>query len=138
MVAIWLNNCFRLDIFEESFLSELVWNKPVLSFYRENNEQPETEAFAVIKTKKLAVTASENGVFNGEIQNFFCLMGDIDQVQSSSKYVICWFDDSVEDFYTGFRRLSGVTFPAKLTYTMDKRKKRSYNTVFQAKHAKLK
>jgi hypothetical protein len=119
-------------------LSEFVWNKPVLSFYRENNEQPETEAFAVIKTKKVTVSSSENGDFNGKIQDFFCLMGDIDQVQSSNKYVICWFDDSVEDFYAGFRRLSGVKFPAKLTYTMDNRNKRTYNTVFQAKHAKLK
>jgi len=119
-------------------LSELVWNKPVLSFYLENNEQPETEAFAIIKTKKLTVSASENGVFNGEIQNFFCLMGDIDQVQSSSKYVICWFDDSIEDFFAGFRRLSSVTFPNGVSFTVDKRDKRTYNSVFQAKHAKLK
>ena len=34
------------------FLSEFIWNKPVLSFYRENNEQPEREAFAVIKAKE--------------------------------------------------------------------------------------
>ena len=74
----------------------------------------------------------------GKIEDFFCLMGDIDQVQSESKYVVCWFDDSVEDFYAGFRRLSGVTFPAKLSYTIDKRDKRTYNTDLQAKHAKLK
>ena len=95
-------------------MSEFVWNKPVLSFYRENNEQPETEAFAVIKTKKLTVSASEKDDFNCKIQDFFCLMGDVDQVQSSRKYVICWFDDAVEDFYAGFRRLSGVTFPSKI------------------------
>ncbi len=63
-------------------MSEFVWNKPVLSFYRENNEQPETEAFAVIKAKKLVVSASENSGFGGKIEDFFCLMGDIDQVRS--------------------------------------------------------
>ncbi len=122
------------------FLSECIWNKPVLSFYRENNEQPETEAFAVIKAKKLVVSATEDGgfSFSGRIEDFFCLMGDLDQVQACNKYVVCWFDDSVEDFYAGFRRLSGVAFPTAPNYTMDKRNKRTYNTAFQAKHAKLK
>ena len=92
-------------------MSEFIWNKPVLSFYRENNEQPEREAFAVIKAKKLTVS-NEKGGFKGKIEDFFCLMGDVDQVQSDKKYVVCWFDDSVEDFYAAFRRLSGVTFPA--------------------------
>ena len=49
------------------FLSEFVWNKPVLSLYRENNEQPEREAFAVIKVKKLTVSKSENGDYKGNI-----------------------------------------------------------------------
>jgi len=120
-------------------LSEFVWNKPVLSIYRENNNQPETEAFAVIKAKKLVVVlASEKGGFNGKIEDFFCLMGDVDQVQSTKKYVVCWFDDSVEDFYAAFRRLSAVTFPSGISFTVDKRNKRTYNTVLQAKHAKLK
>ena len=119
-------------------MSEHVFNKPVLSLYRENNEQPETEAFAVIKAKKLTVSASEKGGFNGSINDFFCLMGDIDQVQSANKYVVCWFDDQVDDFYQAFRRLSGVTFPSQINYSLDKRNKRTYNTVFQAKHGKLK
>jgi hypothetical protein len=119
-------------------LSEFIWNKPVLSLYRENNEQPESEAFAVIKAKKLAVSAAENGGFNCNIADFFCLMGDVDQIQPDMKYVICWFDDSVEDFYAGFRRLSGVTFPAKVSFTIDKRNKRTYNTLLEAKHAKIK
>ena len=58
-------------------------------------------------------------------------MGDVDQVQQCSKYVVCWFDDSIEDFYAGFRRLSGVTFPAGVNFTVDKRNKRTYNTVFK-------
>jgi len=44
---------------------------PVLSIYRENNEQPETEAFAVIKVRKLIVSTSENSGFNGRIEDFF-------------------------------------------------------------------
>jgi hypothetical protein len=119
-------------------LSDSVWVKPVLSFYRENNEQPETEAFAVIKAKRLVVSSIETGGFNGKIEGFFSLMGDVDQVQPDHKYVVCWFDDSVGDFYAAFRRLSGVTFPAKPSYTVDNREKRSYNTEFSAKHAKIK
>ena len=115
-----------------------MWNKPVLSLYRENNEQPETEAFVVVKTKKLIVTESPKGGFKGNIKDFFCLMGDIDQVSPDKKYVVCWFDDSVKDFYAGFRRLSGVTFPAGVNFTIDKRNKRTYNAVLEAKHAKLK
>jgi len=118
-------------------LSELTWIKPVLSLYRENNQQPETEAFAVIKTKKLIVLESMNGGFSGNISDFFSLMGNVDQINTDNKYVVCWFDDSVEDFRAGFRRLSGVTFPDKLSFTVDHRNKRTYNTVFQAKHAKL-
>jgi hypothetical protein len=119
-------------------LSEFIWNKPVLSLYRENNSQPETEAFAVIKAKKITVSESEKAGFNVNIESFFCLMGDIDQIQPANKYVICWFDDKVDDFYEAFRRLSGVTFPAGVSYTMDKRNKRTYNALFQAKHGKLK
>jgi hypothetical protein len=119
-------------------LSELIWNKPVLSIYRENNSHPEREAFAVVKAKKLIVSESEKGRFNCNIDDFFCLMGDIDQIQPANKYVICWFDDDVDDFYDAFRRLSGVTFPATVSYTMDKRNKRTYNAVFQAEHSKLK
>ena len=118
-------------------MSEFVWNKPVLSLYKENNEQPETEAFAVVKAKKLIVSESEKGGFNCKIEDFFCLMGDVDQVQPANKYVVCWFDDSVDDFYAAFRRLSGVTFPTGVSYTVDKRNKRTYNSVLQAKHAKL-
>ena len=64
-------------------MSEFLWNKPVLSLYRENNEQPESEAFAVIKAKKLTVSAAENGGFGCTFADFFCLMGDIDQIKPS-------------------------------------------------------
>jgi hypothetical protein len=118
-------------------LSEFFWNKPTLSFYRENNEQPETEAFAVIKAKKLTVKQLLEGGFNGTIKDFFCLMGDVDQIQPANKYVVCWFDDEVDDFYEAFRRLTGVSFDSGVKYELDKRNKRTYNAVFQAKHGKL-
>ncbi len=119
-------------------MPEHVFIKPVLSLYRENNEQPETEAFAVVKARKLTVTKSEMGQFSGSINDFFCLMGDIDHVQPERRYVVCWFDDQVDDFYLAFRRLSGVTFPSQMSFSVDKHDKRTYNTNFQAKHAKLK
>jgi hypothetical protein len=119
-------------------LSEFVWKKPVLSIYRENNEHPETEAFAVIKVRKLIVSMSENSGFNGRIEDFFCLMGDVDQIQPKNKYVVCWFDDAVDDFHEAFRRLSGVTFESGVNCSTDKRNKRTYNAVLQAKHGKLK
>jgi len=119
-------------------LSEFIWHKPVLSLYKENNEQPEREAFAVIKAKKLTVFKSENGEFKGNLTDFFCLMGDVDQISSVGKYVVCWFDDLIEDFYAGFRRLSSVTFPNGVSFIVDKRDKRTYNTLLEAKHAKLK
>jgi hypothetical protein len=130
--------CFKLAKIEESHLSENLFVKPVLSVYRENNEQPETEPFAVVKAKELTVKQSEKGGFEGSITDFFCLMGDVDQVRSANKYVVCWFDDRVDDFYEAFRRLSGVTFPTQITCTIDKRNKRTYNADFQAKFAKLK
>ena len=120
------------------FLTEFIWKKPVLSLYHENNEHPEREAFAVIKAKKLIVSKSETGEFKGIISDFFCLMGDIDQMDKSSKYVVCWFDDAIEDFFAGFRRLSGVAFPNGVSFVVDERDKRTYNSVFLAKHAKLK
>ena len=115
-----------------------MWNKPVISLYLENNQQPETEALAVIKASKLTVSESINGEFEGKITDFFSLMGDIDKVNPENRYVACWFDDSVEDFHAGFRRLSGVTFLTKLNFTVDRRNKRTYNANFQAKRAKLK
>jgi len=119
-------------------LVELAWDKPVLTVYHENNEHPEREAFAIIKAKKLVLNQLERGGFSGNVEGFFCLMGDADELKSNQKYIVCWFDDKVDDFYEGFRRLSGVTFPSGVNYSLDKRNKRTYNAEFQAKYAKLK
>lgn len=117
-------------------MTEFNWKKTVLSLYRENNEHPETEAFAVVKTRNLHFIKSEIGAFEGKIQDFFCLMGDVDSISSTGHYVVCWFDDAEDDFYKAFRRLSGVTFPSGINYVTDKRDKRTYNGEFKAKHAK--
>jgi len=49
-------------------------------------------------------------------RRFLFFDGDVDQVDPVGKYVVCWFDDSVEDFHAGFRRLSGVHFPYQFEF----------------------
>ena len=58
---------------------DFVWNKPVLTFYRERIP-PEKEPFAVVKAVKLGVTKSEKGGYWGTLHAFFPLMGNLDCV----------------------------------------------------------
>ena len=120
---------------------EFVWNKPVLTFYREKHKQPEREPFAVVKTKKLVVSKTENNRFEGSIQDFFPLMGNLDCISSVEgmvdKYVLCWFDDKEENLSKAFRRLTGVTFSSGAPYVINEKGKRTYNAAFQAEHGKL-
>jgi hypothetical protein len=119
---------------------DFVWNKPVLTFYRERIPR-EKEPFAVVKALKLEVTKSEREGYLGKINSFFPLMGNLDCLSSvegkQDYYVICWFDDKVEDLNKSFRRLAGVTFPSEVTYVIDERGKRTYNARFTAKIGKL-
>jgi hypothetical protein len=119
---------------------DFVWNKPVLTFYRERIPC-ENEPFAVVKALKLNVKKSEKAGYSGIINSFFPLMGNLDCISSvESKqdyYVICWFDDKVEDLNESFRRLTGVTFPYDVPYMVDERGKRTYNARFTAKIGKL-
>ncbi len=75
-----------------------------------------------------------------KIDDFFTLMGDVDYVSSpegkSEKYVLCWFDDSEDDFKKSSRKLTGVTFPSGLSFTTSE-EKRTYNAPFQARYGKL-
>lgn len=123
-------------------MTEQVWKKPVITIFKEHYPKMETEPLAVIKTKKLTLTKSENGTINGNIYDFFTLMGDVDIISSpeavKEQYILCWFDDTEEDTTKDLRRMSGVTFPTKLTYTVNENGKRTYNTPFNAKHGKLK
>jgi len=122
---------------------EAVWEKPVLVFYKERLEEPETKAFAVIKAKRITISrGAEGGEFSGKIEDFFPLMGDVDYISSEDgrvdRYVLCWLDDEVDDFSKAWRRLNGVTFPAGATFVTDDKGKKTYNTLFKAEHGKLK
>jgi len=122
---------------------ELVWEKPVIVFYKERLEKPERKAFAVVKARRLVISKDEGGSkFRGDIQDFFPFMGDIDYISSkegvSDRYVLCWLDDKEDDFSKAWRRLTGVTFPAGITFITDEGGKRTYNANFIAEHGKLK
>jgi hypothetical protein len=112
------------------------WEKPVLVFYRERRDQPERKAFAVVKTRKLVVSRVEGEIeVNGTIDEFFPLMGDIDDIatgtSSSERYVLCWFDDDEDDVANAWRRLTGVTFPNGVTRTTNDKGKRTYHATFR-------
>jgi len=120
-------------------LKVLEWKKPTIVFYHEKVSKPETEPFAVIKAKRITVE-TEDKELKGKINDFFTLMGDVDYVSSpegkSEKYVLCWFDDSEDDFNKSSRKLTGVTFPSGLSFTTSEQK-RTYNASFQARYGKL-
>lgn len=127
---------------EEFVLSEMVWKKAVVTLYRERYPKMETEPFAVIKTKAVTINVDENEHVSGNLEDFFALMGDVDYISSlqgsTDKYVLCWFDDAEEDTAKDLRRLTGVTFPKKVSYTLTESGKRTYNANFKATRAKLK
>jgi len=119
---------------------DYVFKKPVLTFYRERIPR-DKEPFAVVKALKLIVSKSVKEGYNGIINSFFPLMGNLDCLSSvegkNDHYVICWFDDNVESLNESFRRLTGVTFTSDVQYVVDERGKRTYNTRFIAKSGKL-
>ena len=119
---------------------DFVWNKPVLTFYRERTER-EKEPFAVVKALRLEVSKSEKEGYFGKISSFFTLMGNLDCISSvegkQDHYVVCWFDDNIEDINESFRRLTGVTFSSDVAYVIDERGKRTYSAKFKAKYGKL-
>lgn len=134
-----LNTAFDIVNLGENLMG-FVWNKPVLTFYRERIP-PENEPFAVVKALKLIVNKSDKRGYSGTINAFFPLMGNIDCLSSVESrqhyYVMCWFDDKVDEFNKSFRRLAGVNFPSQMPYTVDLRGKRTYNARFTAKIGKL-
>ena len=119
---------------------DFVWEKPVLTFYRERMPM-EKEPFAVVKAVKLGVSKSEKGGYWGSVHGFFPLMGNVDCLSSvegkDDAYVLCWFDDKIEDLKEAYRRLTGVTFPSGVTYVVDESGKRTYVGTFEAKYGKL-
>ena len=119
---------------------DFVWNKPVLTLYRERIPR-EKEPFAVVKALKLEITESQKEGYQGEINAFFPLMGNLDCLSSvegkQDQYVICWFDDEVKDLDESFRRLGGVTFISDVPYVVNEKGKRTYNAQFKAKYGKV-
>jgi hypothetical protein len=119
----------------------LEWKKPTISLFRERHDKQENEPFAIIKAQKISIEEVEGGSFKGDLTDFFSLMGDVDYISSKEglkdRYVLCWFDDSIEDFNESFRRLTGVTFPTVPSYTVSTGK-RTYKASFGAKQGKIK
>jgi hypothetical protein len=124
-------------------LSKLVWKKAAVCIFKERDVNPEIDPFVVVKAKKITIIPKEGSKCQGNVADFFTLMGDADYLSSPEgkvdHYVICWFDDTEPDVTKDLRRLRGVTFIGKVTCIMnEKTGKRTYNASFTAEHAKLK
>jgi hypothetical protein len=117
-----------------------VWKKAVITFYREKYPR-ESEPFAVIKSAKLIISKTNKNKLIGEIKDFFPLMGNLDCISSiegiTEKYVLCWFDDSIDDFKFSFRRISGVSFTDPVSYVLDENGKKTYSANFVGTTGKL-
>ncbi|MFB0502018.1 MAG: hypothetical protein ACETVP_06050 [Candidatus Bathyarchaeia archaeon] len=121
---------------------ELIWEKPVIVFYKEKLKKPERKALAVVKAKKLVVSRVKEGEkFKGNIEDFFPFMGDIEYISTaegiSDRYVLCWLDYREDDFSKAWRRLTGVTFPTGITFVTNEKGKRTYHANFKAERGKL-
>ncbi len=121
---------------------ESVWDKPVITFYRERFGKPEREAFLVVKARRLSVSRNEgSNKLRCTLEDFFPLMGDIDYISGeegkADSYILCWFDDRYDDFGKAFRRLTGATFPEGIKCVDNEKGKTSCNANFEAKHGKL-
>jgi hypothetical protein len=122
-------------------LPDFVWKKPVICIFKERNVNPETDPFVVVKAKEMTISKSDGKQVIGDLKDFFTLMGDADYLTTeeglADHYVMCWFDDAEPDDTKDLRRLRGVTFTSKATYTVNPRGKRTYHGAFKAEHAKL-
>ena len=122
-------------------MTEFVWNKPVISIFKERNVNPEVEPFVIVKARKLVVNQTETSI-SGSIQDFFRLMGDVDYLASpegvNDHYVLCWFDYTIPEMTGDFRKLVGVRFEGKVKLETGQNGKRTYNATFTAKLGKLK
>ena len=121
---------------------QIVWNKPVITFYKERFGQQEKEPFVAIKAHRLTVTKQvQDKPLSCVLDEFFPIMGRIDYMQTEEgkkdTYVLCWFDDKEDDFKKAFRRLTGVTITKEITCETDKKGKITCNGSFKAKHGKL-
>ena len=121
---------------------EKSWNKPVIVFYKEREKPREKKALVAVKARKIVVSKqTDEKKITGSIIEFFPLIGDFDYLFSADgktdNYVLCWFDDTEDDFSTAFRRLTGVTFPQGIRCEVNEKDKKVCNTTFFAKQSKL-
>jgi hypothetical protein len=121
---------------------QFVWEKPVITFYKERFGKPEREAFVAVKARKLVVSTKDEGAkFSCVLKDFFSIIGNLDYVSTkegkADRYVLCWFDDRDDDFGKAFRRLTGVTFAEGIKCVTDEKGKGTCNARFEAKHGKL-
>ncbi|MEJ2241840.1 MAG: hypothetical protein P8Y18_06835 [Candidatus Bathyarchaeota archaeon] len=120
-----------------------VFEKPVLTFYKERFGKLEREPFVAVKARKIIISKNETDTdFNCVLEDFFPIMGYLDYIESNEgkndSYVLCWFDDSQDDFNLAFRRLTGVKFNEGIKCTTNEKSKVTCNCSFIAKHGKLK
>jgi hypothetical protein len=130
-------------MFEECFLSEMVWKKPVICIFKERSGGDwQSDPFVVIKAKQITLVDSGNDPkYSGELEDFFTLMGDADYLSSAEgkadHYVFCWFDDTEPDMTKDLRRLRGVRITSEVSCSLnEKTHKRTYNVSFSADQAK--
>jgi hypothetical protein len=136
-----LNIIFYSNLLGELFLSEHVYNKPVVCIFKERDVNPEEDPFVVVKAKKLVLNPTKDYKYDCSMQDFFTLMGDADYLASkegiNDHYVMCWFDDTQPDMTKDLRRLRGVTLKGQASLSYTESGKRTYNAAFEAKQAKL-
>jgi len=118
------------------------WKKPVIVFYKEREKPREKKALVAIKARKIVVSKkTDETKIKGAIEDFFPLIGDFEYLFTpegkTDNYVMCWFDDTEDDFSTAFRRLTGVTFPKGIRCEINEKDKKVCNTSFSAKQGKL-
>jgi hypothetical protein len=121
---------------------ELIWEKPVITFYKERSIKGAEEAFVAVKARKLIVSKkNDEKSINCSLVDFFPIMGKLDYIFTDQgkidRYVLCWFDDNEDDFGTAFRRLTGVIFLNGINCIYDKKGKITCNCAFEAKYGKL-
>ena len=118
-------------------MKAMEWKKPTISIFNEKSDKQENEPFVVIKAQKISLQEIERDRYSGEIIDFFIIMGDIDYINSDKgirdNYVLCWFDDNIDDFSESFRKLTGVTFLSAPSYSESKGK-RIYRSSFEASY----
>ena len=118
-------------------MKTIEWKKPTISIFRERPDKQENEPLVVIKAQKISIQEEEGRVFKGELIDFFSLMGDVDYISTddgkNDQYVLCWFDDSIDDFSESFRKLTGVTLLSGPSY-IESKGKRIYRLSFKAKY----